>query len=636
MVIFGEKLKLRELISLATLLFLIMAIPITVQLVKQQQIYKSRATGEFNIGVNMTGITHSGSGDIDANLAEVARMGGKIVRVFAARDHISHDKASRRLDYFLTRAQAYGISAIVVFIDFYGSGYRPQGTEGFYTDIWNGIPLLNHDFFAGGYQGSYKQFVETVVSQNKQHSNIYAWEMGNELKDDGDPATFVNFMRDVSSTIKNIDPTHQIASGMLSAGHTNLSPDALYGAVPDIDIVTIHMYNGDRAGTTDAEWAVSRGKVVINEEVGFSGSHDRTQQMRDEIDFWKSRGVAAILQWGFIARDLGDNGFGDRDVGMDTLWHTDYDSLFALYQSYNGGSNPNVSPGPIVSPGSSCNIGYQADISDTCISCIKDKDPNLVSGIRNLNTSKFNNCSDKELINYWCNGGIGAQATNDCNSLKNSCSASCGNTVATPSPVSSPTSAGSVGGRVWEDLDGNKTINGSETPLGGIRVYLDSALKSQTTNAQGYYTFDGVAEGSHMVLLDLGDLDSGNWTKTTPVTVSVNVTAGMQSNVAFGLRHPVSSSMPTLKPSSFPTSTPKPSPSKIPTPTPSPFPTIPLLSSDQVKYDLNSDNKVNSVDIGIFLTNWRNRNNLTSSEFNGDGVVNTVDYALLIKNFSQL
>ncbi|KKQ85529.1 MAG: hypothetical protein UT04_C0002G0001, partial [Candidatus Daviesbacteria bacterium GW2011_GWF2_38_7] len=419
--LFGYKLKLYELITFAILIILILAIPSSVYLVKKTQILKSKATSNFNVGVNIVGITHLGPDDMEANLAEIARMGGKVVRVFAPKDEVSHEVAAQRLDDFLSRAQRYGITVIVALIDFYGSGYRPQGTEGFYTDNFNGIPLLNHDFFAGGYRGAYKQFIETVVSRNKHHSNIYAWEIGNELKDDKSPETFIDFMKDIASTIKNLDPGHSIASGMLSAGHANLSPEALYNAVPDINIVTIHMYNGNRAGEQDTAWAQVNGKVFIDEEAGYSGSGDRTSQMRDEIEFWKSRGAAAILQWGFIAGGLGDNGFGDRDFGMDTIWHSDYNNLFSLYQSFNGGGNPAPPPG-----GGSCNIDYQSpSLKDSCSACLSSKDPGLAGSFKSLNPSKFNSCSTKELLAYWCNGGISPQAMKDCLKWKSACGASC-------------------------------------------------------------------------------------------------------------------------------------------------------------------------------------------------------------------
>lgn len=343
--IFGLKLKLKELLSLTLLLVIMISIPLGVYLIQREQTLKSHASLEFSVGFNTAGIIHYGYGDllkysssadIDADLSEINKMGGKIVRVFVGNDNVTNEEAARRLDSFLSKAASYNISVIASFINFYGdNGFRPQGTQKYYTDSWNNIPLLNHEFFNSGYQNEYKSFVNTVVSYNKGHANIYAWEPGNELKDNSSSQTFINFMKDITATIKNIDPAHQIATGMINSAHASLLPDQLYSVLPNVDIVTIHTYGGSREGLADVNWALSHNKIVINEEMGISGSGNRADILRGEIDFWKSQGVTAVLQWGFLAKGLGDNGNGDGTWGMDTVWHTDYDQLFILYSAYN-------------------------------------------------------------------------------------------------------------------------------------------------------------------------------------------------------------------------------------------------------------------------------------------------------------
>lgn len=337
-------------------LFLVLAaLPLSLVLVKQQQHLKSKASSISQpvVGFNVSGITHYGYNDIlpyslssnvDADLSQIQKMNGTIIRIFVANKHISDSEAARRLDVFLTKAAAYNISAIISFIDYYGSGFNPQGTDQYYTDNYNGTLLLNRTFFESGYTGSYLNFVKTVVQANKNHSNIYAWEPGNELKDGYSPQSFINFMNNTTSTIKNIDPIHKIATGMLNAGHTGLSPTNLYPSLTNIDLITIHTYSGDHTGLTDASWAVANGKKAVIEEVGYSGTGDRSGSMRSEMDFWKAQGVTTFLQWGFIAQGLADNGNGDRDVGMDAIWHTDYNALFTLYASYAYNPAPTCDP----------------------------------------------------------------------------------------------------------------------------------------------------------------------------------------------------------------------------------------------------------------------------------------------------
>lgn len=290
---------------------------------------------------------NAASSDLDADLVEMKRMGMKIIRVFAANQYITDNEAATRLGIFLDKANQYEISVIVSLIDFYSSGFSPQGTEQYYTGNYNGIGLLGHEFFATGYQIRYKDFVKTIVAANKDKSNIYAWEPGNELMDSSDPQTLISFMKDVTTIIKSIDNQHTIATGMLNAAHTGLSPQSLYSQLPDVNLITVHAYDGDRSGVIDVEWAKSNNKNVILEEFGYSGTSDRSAQYKNELDYWKGQGVAAVLQWGFIAKGLADNGNGDGKYGMDTIWHTDYDALAAVFQNYAGSGAPACDPSQV-------------------------------------------------------------------------------------------------------------------------------------------------------------------------------------------------------------------------------------------------------------------------------------------------
>lgn len=334
----------KGLFVLIGVLITLVAIPITIYLAKQQQEIRKKAATSFGIGFNVSGITHYGYPDlfpyssfsqVDSTFTEIQKMKATVIRIFAANNQIADIEAARRLDEFLKKAASLNISVIISLIDFYNSGFSPQGVN--YTRCDFSPCLLGNDFFSGGYNGRYKDFVKTIVEANKHHSNIYAWEVGNELKLESNAQVFISFMNDMSSFIKNLDPGHPVATGMLTAGHTGLSPDAFYSQLTNIDIITIHQYNGDRSGLQDVLWANANNKRVLVEEFGLSGTSDRSVKIKDELNYWREQRVSAVLQWGFIAKDLPDNGNGDRDLGMDTIWHTDYDSLSTLFQSFNSG-----------------------------------------------------------------------------------------------------------------------------------------------------------------------------------------------------------------------------------------------------------------------------------------------------------
>ena len=293
------------------------------------------------VGMNLRGLPHYGSAllpyanpsQIDAELAEVQRMGASAVRVFAAGHDADAATVAARLGVVLDSAAAHGLHVIAALTDFYATGFSPRGDDGFY-DTSSGFPtpLLNAAFFAGGYTSNYLPWVRTVVARFAAHPALLAWELGNEIKCDPDHAAFAAFASAVTSTIRGLDPNHLVASGMITAAWmTTAEATALYSD-PDLDIITLHAYQGSRA--FDDSWlSTALSKPMILEEAGWS-SGDRPTEVGGDIAYWVgSRGARGYMQWGFTVV-VPDNGNGDTEYGMDHLWHAaDYDALFSTYAS---------------------------------------------------------------------------------------------------------------------------------------------------------------------------------------------------------------------------------------------------------------------------------------------------------------
>lgn len=91
--------------------------------------------------------------------------------------------------------------------------------------------------------------------------------------------------------------------------------------------------------------------------------------------------------------------------------------------------------------GGTCQAGKQTpDIGSACATCIESKSAGLTNAIKNLNSTLFSSCSGQQVLNYWCNGGISADATSQCNALKSgTCASACGGVTATATPAG-PTS----------------------------------------------------------------------------------------------------------------------------------------------------------------------------------------------------
>ncbi|GEM_PF-5827810 len=361
---------------------LLVALVVGVVLVKREQIFKSRAAGggatnQVAVGYDVTGIVHYGyllpTGQADLYphsradapglaLKEIQRLGGKVIRVFAANSNISDEEAARRLDEFLILADNYNIKVIVSLTNLYrddsGVGQYPQAARPYFKVVdnqWGRLVLLNSEFFQSGYKTSYLPYVKTMVSWNKYHSNIYAWEIGNELRDEGnpDPQSFIAFMQDTIQTIKSIDSRHAVSSGMMGVAYSypGVTADEFYSKLPNLDIISVIDYNNDHRGEPDVVWAVSRGKRAIVSELGFdtttASSQDRSSLYKEGMEFWKSRGAETVLIWGFLPKQLkGDNGNGDSRLGMDNIWHSDYDKIVEALTTVNQSPVPTPIPTP--------------------------------------------------------------------------------------------------------------------------------------------------------------------------------------------------------------------------------------------------------------------------------------------------
>lgn len=375
--------------GLMWLIIVILAVPLGIYLIRNNQTPKVQAAAaSFNVGVNVTGITHYGGYDANHNdlllqyapaahatydLQELYRLGVKVIRVWVADKYITDTEAANRLDAFLTKAAQYNISVIATLINFYRDpAFSPRGVA--YNRRDGDYYLLDRDFFitsgTNSFRNIYKPFVATVVNKNKNHSNIYAWEIGNELKygDDGNQdnqTTFINFMNEMAGYIKSLEnPANPVpvSTGMMNAAHMGMSASGLYDQLSNnFDIISVHTYDSDHAGAADAAWAQANTKKLVVGEIGYGSNsnqpgcrttYDRTTELRNELNYWKNQGAAVVLQWGFVAKTItGDNGNGDKCSGMDVKWHSnDYDSLASVFQSFNPTPSPSPSPSPSRSP----------------------------------------------------------------------------------------------------------------------------------------------------------------------------------------------------------------------------------------------------------------------------------------------
>lgn len=292
-----------------------------------------------HVGTNEVDLIYEG-GDQWNDTWYLRQAGVKQVRIFLPDNAYNTQDMITKLDTALGIAWSRGIRLTVVLSNFYygnhwGSDSRGgytvvPGDEGYYTDTCcGGIRLLNHSWFAGGYNLHYKPFVGAVVDHFKNDGRVFAWEIGNELgAPNGDVEGTIAFYRDMALYIKSIDPNHMVAPGIICTTWLPLTTaDQKYRLYQYMDYVTEHHYepNGNAGDLSDDQLAALYNKPLVIEEFGVAQnqppySNDHNLIMPRVTDFFDwayasepTRQADAVMVWGV---DFGnDHGSGDANVG---------------------------------------------------------------------------------------------------------------------------------------------------------------------------------------------------------------------------------------------------------------------------------------------------------------------------------
>ena len=332
-------------------------------------------------------LTGANPGIVQTQLETASRMGAKVIRLFTPRFYDANSAIHTLDDILAANDRVLAIASlleeqrrlsalkfIMVFTDFYAAppsfgvynlhcpGYSASDfTDPFCALMAGEPPHLKPDWFSRGYaqptfgEGSYRQYVATLIEHYNAPLNIpvntgdrmdiqvsgatvtaahvkptqiFAWELGNELKV-ADPQQAVSIMqsfaRDVACFARQTDRFPRlIAPGFASTFHATNGqghdPAALYDlrcadgrAV--FDVGTVHAYN--------EQWWLPRAAVVPHNERNFG---DRLDQYVDYRWFQAHKLPYIVEELGFT----GGNGTrpGDRCVDSsytngDAIWSGD-------------------------------------------------------------------------------------------------------------------------------------------------------------------------------------------------------------------------------------------------------------------------------------------------------------------------
>lgn len=296
------------------------------------------------VGVNIRGLLHYGDTRLlrhshhthaAMQLRGAQEMGARVVRVFGANRHLGMEDTGNRLQLALDQVAAHDMYLLFSFTDVHhDTGFNVPGDERFYQDN-----RLNKAWYEGGYKENYLPFVEYLVKRFKDHPRLFAWELGNELKAWAPgvvlPDLFIQFAKDVSNRIRQLDSGHLITTGIINSGNLGCSPSQakrLY-ELPNLDFMTAHVYYSKnnsnqwleleaQRAESDANLAQQLKMPFIIEEIGFEGG-DRARLTEHHLRKWfDQKRAAGFMQWGLMAtnQDIGD---GDNRFGIHGN-HPDY------------------------------------------------------------------------------------------------------------------------------------------------------------------------------------------------------------------------------------------------------------------------------------------------------------------------
>lgn len=142
-------------------------------------------------------------------------------------------------------------------------------------------------------------------------------------------------------------------------------------------------------------------------------------------------------------------------------------------------------PGYVNPGGGTCSIDNQSpDIGVTCAACLSSKTsptnvPGVITNIKNMDSTNFNACDNRQILNKWCNG-FGAEAARQCNELKTGvCAISCGGSLPNPNPSSKDTGGSATA------CNGNVAYSGNESRYASWNNQCSGALQANGSGGIG-------------------------------------------------------------------------------------------------------------------------------------------------------
>ena len=282
---------------------------------------------------------------VDATLDAARDLGVEVLRTWGFLDEIKegvvyqswangapvyHEDGLVKLDYVLAAAQQRGIRLILPLVN----NWKDLGGIPAYQG-WLGLSTPQEFYSDPRARQTYKDWCRTLITRvntitgvaYKDDPTIFAWELTNEARCEGDAPRLLRWVDEMSRAIKKLDGNHLLAVGDEGFFNRLLPMKEFYngshGADFDqflqldaIDFGTIHLYPWDQPETFGSKWITQHAnsgarwnKPVMLEEYGWLDKPSRNDVYAKWLETVREVDLAADMFWMFAVGDYYDDGF---------------------------------------------------------------------------------------------------------------------------------------------------------------------------------------------------------------------------------------------------------------------------------------------------------------------------------------
>ncbi len=271
-------------------------------------------------GKYFCGLAHSDR-EVEEIIAEVAGMGGRVIRLDAFQSFTLGGRDFSRLDLIIAAAARHGVRLVLTlenqWRDCTEGGYK-------YADWYRGGYARPY----GAYRLSFVDYVRLIVTRYRGEPTILMWQLMNEAESQtrgglDDPDALAAFAQHMAEVVKEADPSHLLSlgtSGIDRPGSGGFRFAALANT-PGIDIIEAHDYGAEEQALPanvrlSRGVARSAGKPFFIGEVGISSPPlqpwQRALLIQDKLEAAWDADVDGVLIWSYRA---GDGTNRDFDAG---------------------------------------------------------------------------------------------------------------------------------------------------------------------------------------------------------------------------------------------------------------------------------------------------------------------------------